>query len=869
MADGTIIFDTKMDLSGLSDGFKDAEKDSSKSSKKITDNLDDIGDKSESTGKSIAKELAGGFAKVAAAVSLKEIGEEVIDFGKECIDLGSDLEEVQNVVDVTFETMSDRVNDFARDAQKSAGLSEKMAKQYTGTFGAMADSFGFTEQEAYDMSTALTQLTGDVASFYNLSQDEAMNKLKGVFTGETEALKELGVVMTQTALDSYALANGFEKTTAQMSEQEKVALRYQFVMDQLAAASGDFVRTQDSWANQCKVLSLQFESLMATLGSGLIDGLSPGIEFLNDTVLPALQNFADEFAEAMEPKPSKKLSDSLEDLTDTMKDAEKQFGDTSAEIEFSAALAKNYVERLDELEAAGLNNADAQQEYANVVAQLNSVIPELNLTINESTGLVNMNRDAIYGEIEAMKQKALYIAMQDRYNAALNAQVEAAGAIVDAEMALTGIEAERETIMESLTAATGMQRDELVSLYNGQLQYNAALQAGGDWGAVNAGIVQLMTGAYGQLTEAQMQQISQMLALETEEAKLNTTIAEGNAAIADQEVQLKKWNDAMNGAVVAASGATEGQRDVAAATQETTAAVDTLIEEYNAAQATARQSIDSQIGYFDELTIKSSSSAEEIIGNWASQKEAFDNYSANLQKAVDMGLDQTLVDQLSDGSTESMAILNEFVNDTDLSVDDINSAFQKVEQSRETVSGVMADIQTQTSQKLDAIASDMEREWGDMADTVGEAIDDAQAYINSLTGRTVYNNVITRYSSTGTKPSGIGSGYSSAAPSAASAVSIPMLAKGAVIPPNAPFLAVLGDQRRGTNVEAPLSTIQEAVAAVMEDNTQGMMRGFEALLEENRMLRDAVENIRIGDDMLGRAVDRYRRRMAVINGGYL
>lgn len=133
-----------------------------------------------------------------------------------------------------------------------------------------------------------------------------MNKLKGVFTGETEALKELGVVMTQTALDSYALANGFEKTTAQMSEQEKVALRYQFVMDQLAAASGDFVRTQDSWANQCKVLSLQFESLMATLGSGLIDGLSPGIEFLNDTVLPALQNFADEFAEAMEPKPSKK-----------------------------------------------------------------------------------------------------------------------------------------------------------------------------------------------------------------------------------------------------------------------------------------------------------------------------------------------------------------------------------------------------------------------------------------------------------------------------------------------------------------------------------------------------------------------------------
>lgn len=125
------------------------------------------------------------------------------------------------------------------------------------------------------------------------------------------------------------------------------------------------------------------------------------------------------------------------------------------------------------------------------------------------------------------------------------------------------------------------------------------------------------------------------------------------------------------------------------------------------------------------------------------------------------------------------------------------------------------------------------------------------------------------WNGTVTKPSGVGSNYSSAAPSAASAVSIPMLAKGAVIPPNAPFLAVLGDQRRGTNVEAPLSTIQEAVAAVMEDNTQGMMRGFEALLQENRMLRDAVENIRIGDDTLGRAVDRYTRRKNVMMGGCL
>ena len=169
-------------------------------------------------------------ATIGAAFSVKALA----NFSKECLELGSDLQEVQNVVDVTFGSMSEKVNKFAQDAAASYGLSETMAKKYTGTFGAMSKAFGFTEQEAYDMSTTLTGLAGDVASFYNLSQDEAYTKLKSVFTGETESLKDLGVVMTQAALDQYALSNGFGKTTSAMSEQEKVALRYAFVTSQLS-----------------------------------------------------------------------------------------------------------------------------------------------------------------------------------------------------------------------------------------------------------------------------------------------------------------------------------------------------------------------------------------------------------------------------------------------------------------------------------------------------------------------------------------------------------------------------------------------------------------------------------------------------------
>lgn len=208
----------------------------------------------------------------------------IVNFGKECIELGSDLAEVQNVVDVTFTTMSGKVNEWAKNAAASYGLSETMAKKYVGTFGSMAEAFGFTEQQSYDMSTALAGLSGDVASFYNITQDEAYTKLKSVFSGETETLKDLGIVMTQSALDAYALANGYGKTTSAMTEAEKVSLRFAFVQSQLQNATGDFARTQNSWANQTRILQLRFDSLKATIGQGLINVFTPVIKVVNSLI---------------------------------------------------------------------------------------------------------------------------------------------------------------------------------------------------------------------------------------------------------------------------------------------------------------------------------------------------------------------------------------------------------------------------------------------------------------------------------------------------------------------------------------------------------------------------------------------------------
>lgn len=205
----------------------------------------------------------------------------VVSFAKSCLTLGSNLTEVENVVDTAFPNMQSQVDSFATNAMNKFGLSETVAKKYMGTLGAMSKSMGFTEDASYNMASAVTGLSGDVASFYNISNDEAYTKLKSIWTGETESLKDIGVVMTQTNLDQYALNNGFGKTTNAMTEQEKVALRYQYVMSSLGLAQGDFAKTSASWANQTRILSTQFDALRASIGQGLINVFTPVLGLVN------------------------------------------------------------------------------------------------------------------------------------------------------------------------------------------------------------------------------------------------------------------------------------------------------------------------------------------------------------------------------------------------------------------------------------------------------------------------------------------------------------------------------------------------------------------------------------------------------------
>ena len=267
-SDGSVIIDTRMNTDGFQSGVTNMKK-----------GFDGIG---SALGK-IAKVMVGVFAV-----------KQLVQFGKEAVALGSDLSEVQNVVDVTFEDLNGEINDFAKNAITQFGLSETAAKQYTSTMGAMLKSMGFTTREAADMGKTMTGLAADMASFYNLNAEDAFYKIRAGISGETEPLKQLGINLNVANLEQYALTQGITKSYNAMTQQEQALLRYNYLLSVTADAQGDFARTSNSWANQTRILAEQFNALKATIGQGLINVFTPVLKLLN-ALLARIQTVANAF----------------------------------------------------------------------------------------------------------------------------------------------------------------------------------------------------------------------------------------------------------------------------------------------------------------------------------------------------------------------------------------------------------------------------------------------------------------------------------------------------------------------------------------------------------------------------------------------
>lgn len=257
MAEQKLRVDLLLDSSKFASGLKKAE-----------GSLKGFGTKMTSIGKSLATRLTLPIGLAGGAA----------------IKMASDFEESMNKVDVAFKSSSGEVKEFAKTSLESFGIARGTALDMAALFGDMSTSMGLSTAEAANMSTALVGLAGDLASFKNMNIEEVTTALNGVFTGETESLKRLGIVMTEVNLKQFALEQGITKNIKTMTQAEKVNLRYQYVIAKTGNAQGDFARTSGGAANQMRIFQESMKELGASFGQVILPAFTSFVKKANGIV---------------------------------------------------------------------------------------------------------------------------------------------------------------------------------------------------------------------------------------------------------------------------------------------------------------------------------------------------------------------------------------------------------------------------------------------------------------------------------------------------------------------------------------------------------------------------------------------------------
>lgn len=400
------------------------------------------------------------------------------------------------------------------------------------------------------------------------------------------------------------------------------------------------------------------------------------------------------------------LADATENFVSRIEAANENYASTKAEIEGAAYAAGIYVQRLQELEAAGLNTAVAHREYEMIVEQLNGLIPDLNLVIDEQTGLINKNSSALLGDIEAWKKNATTKALQEKYTDVLEEQGKAEASLIDAQAKRNRLEAEAAVIEKQLTEATK-------TLAGIQSQVIQMQQTYGDRCVASLDVQKMLGQEYATLgTEYDMASkkvqdlVADLRENEIAQEKLTEDIDRANETLANYEGQITDAENALKLFADECENGGDKLSDTDKAVQTMVGRLQALQDEYEATRVSTLESMNTQIGLFDEVSEKCEMSIDDMIKNLQSQQTAFDNYADNLKEAARRGVDDGLVKQLSDGSVESMQILQSILDGSDEKLDELNNIFRQKNESKENAAAIAADFATGLSDGKAAVYSE-------------------------------------------------------------------------------------------------------------------------------------------------------------------
>lgn len=722
MADGKVVIDTglnnkglKSDINGISGAFGGL--------------------------KNVLGKIGGLMSSVFAVGAL-------VNFGKQAIDLGSDFAEVQNVVDVSFGAMSAACEDFAESAIMNFGMSELAAKRTSSTYMAMAKGLGVADEAARDMSINLAGLSGDVASFFNLDQEVAAKKLQGIFTGETEALKELGVVMTQANLKQFAMEKGMNANIEAMSQAELVSLRYAFVTEALNLAAGDFARTQDSWANQTRILSMQWESFMSTIGQTLTTILLPAVEALN-SMLSSLIGIAQQL--------------------------------------------NSFVNGLFGIEQAGEAAASAGAGF----------------------GAAAGSAEDFAEATEKAGKAAKSLAGFDEINKITEPGGGSSGSVGGFDSSIPSVSTAVDTSIEDISAKL----QPIVSYIQSVVARVRAMLA-------------------------PLKEIDFSASIESIKVFFSTIASFGEEVWSDLEwvwfnilEPLASWSIEEHGPE-SVDLLTEAIKPLTTALQETREGWQNLVKSLQPAIDWIKNTASWIVQQFKENFQRLGSVFKE---NGGEISETLTNIGIIFGVVW-----RTVLQPLLEKIKKAFEVVFGFIRD--ISSGTLGDVIQLFSGLVQFVAGVLTlDFKKALNgiiKMFNALLSNMITGLNGLIGALNRLSFDIPDWVPSIGGKSFGLSI-----------------------PKLSAPQIPYLAKGAVIPPNAPFMAVLGDQRHGQNIEAPLSTIQEAVATVMEDYSAANMAGHGATVAVLREILEAVLGIEIGDDVIANAVNRYQTKMAIVRGG--
>jgi hypothetical protein len=375
MADGKVVFEITGDNSSVIKTLKDTTQQINKESKQWDKSVDD------SSG-NISDNLIGAFKAVATSAAFIKIGKMLLQLGGESIELASDLQEVQNVVDSAFGSEgAEKVNKWAEEARKNFGLTELQAKRYASTMGAIFKTNGIADDQLVKMSTDIAGLAADMASYYNMDFDVAFNKIQSGLAGMPQPLREIGVQMTEAAVSAYAMANGYETAFDKMSESEKLLVRYHYLMDQTTLAQGDFTKTSNDFANSQRRMATGFDTLKAKLGEALLP------------IATEVSNAINDMLDLLIYDPSDNIFDQAED--------------SIADAAGRATEAQGILGYMDKLYEKYGSAAESTDEWRQALEKLKAVFPEVNQYIDDETGKLTASNEQLKEYIENSKQAAI------------------------------------------------------------------------------------------------------------------------------------------------------------------------------------------------------------------------------------------------------------------------------------------------------------------------------------------------------------------------------------------------------------------------------------------------------------------------------